>query len=115
METDAGKTYTIRDISKDVRSGGNLLAVEIVRYADNRGANSSQTPMSAVVYVEAEDGSVELFQTGNRGWRASLNANGNWQTEGFDDSVVEGSDSLCAASVRFLKARNRGIPGPPDL
>ena len=80
------KTYTIRDISKDVRSGGNLLAVEIVRYADNRGANSSQTPMSAVVYVEAEDGSVELFQTGNRGWRASLNANGNWQTEGFDDS-----------------------------
>jgi len=58
------KTYTISDISKDVRSGGNLLAVEIVRYADNRGANSSQTPMSAVVYVEAEDGSVELSRLG---------------------------------------------------
>jgi alpha-L-rhamnosidase len=80
------KTYTIRDISKDVRSGGNLLAVEIVRYANNRGANSSQTPMSAVVYVEAEDGSVELFQTGKQGWRASLNASGNWQTAEFDDS-----------------------------
>src|SRR5438045_661917 len=63
-----------------------LLAVEIVRYANNRGANSSQTPMSAVVYLEAEDGSVELFQTGNRGWRASLNASGNWKTAGFDDS-----------------------------
>jgi alpha-L-rhamnosidase len=80
------KTYTIRDISKNVKSGENLLAVEIVRYANNRGANSSQTPMSAVVYVEAEDGSVELLQTGNRGWRASLNAGGNWQTAGFDDS-----------------------------
>jgi alpha-L-rhamnosidase len=80
------KTYTIRDISKNVKSGENLLAVEIVRYANNRGANSSQTPMSAVVYVEAEDGSVELLQTGKRGWRASLNASGKWQTAGFDDS-----------------------------
>jgi alpha-L-rhamnosidase len=80
------KTYTIRDISKDVKSGGNVLAVEVVRYADNRGANSSQTPMSAVVYLESEDGSVELFQTGRQGWRATLNASGNWQAVGFDDS-----------------------------
>src|SRR5882724_8407016 len=57
------KTYTIRDISKDVKSGANVLYVEIVRYADNRGANSSQTPMNAVIYLEAEDGSMELFQT----------------------------------------------------
>jgi len=80
------KTYTIRDISKDVKSGANVLSVEIVRYVDNRAANSSQTPMSAVIYLEAEDGSVELFQTGNRGWRASVNASGNWKTAGFDDS-----------------------------
>ena len=80
------KTYMIRDISKDVKSGGNVLAVEIVRYADRRSANSSQTPMSAVLYLEAEDGSVELFQTGKQGWRASLNASGNWQAVGFDDA-----------------------------
>src|SRR5712675_3692317 len=80
------KTYTIRDISKDVKSGANVLSVEIVRYADNRGANSSQTPMSAVVYIEAEDGSLELFHSGKHGWRASLNAGGNWQTAEFDDS-----------------------------
>ncbi len=80
------KTYTIRDISEDVKSGWNVLAVEIIRYADRRGANSSQTPMSAVVYIEAEDGSVGLFQTGKQGWRASLNASGNWQAVGFDDS-----------------------------
>ena len=80
------KTYTIRDISENVKSGRNVLAVEIIRYADRRAANSSQTPMSAVVYLEAEDGSVGLFQTGKQGWRASLNASGNWQAVGFDDS-----------------------------
>jgi alpha-L-rhamnosidase len=80
------KTYTMRDISKDVKSGGNVLAVEIVRYADRRSANSSQTPMNAVVYLEAEDGSVQLFKTGKQGWRAALNAGGNWQAVGFDDS-----------------------------
>jgi len=47
-----------------VKSGENLLAVEIVRYANNRGANSSQTPMSAVVYVEGEDGSVSFSRLG---------------------------------------------------
>ena len=80
------KTYMTRDISKTVKSGGNVLAVEIVRYADRRGANRSETPMSAVVYLEADDGSVELFQTGKQGWRASLNASGNWQAIGFNDS-----------------------------
>ncbi len=75
------KTYTVRDVSKVVKSGGNVLAIEIVRYA-----NSSQTPMSAVLYLEAEDGSVELFKTGARHWRAALNAGGSWQAVGFDDS-----------------------------
>src|SRR6266481_1895697 len=77
------KTYTIRDISEDVKSGRNVLAVEIIRYSDRRAANSSQTPMSAVVYVEEKDGSVEVFHTGKQGWRASLNAGGNWQTAEF--------------------------------
>jgi alpha-L-rhamnosidase len=81
------KTYTIHDISKDIRTGGNVLAVEVVRYADRRGGNSSQTPMSAVVYLEAEDGTVALFKSGPDGWRAALNASGNWQAPGFDDGA----------------------------
>jgi len=81
------KTYTIHDISKDIKTGGNLLAVEVVRYADRRGANGSQTPMSAVVYLEAEDGSVELFKSEPNGSRAALNAGGNWQAPGFDDAA----------------------------
>src|SRR5712671_400506 len=80
------KTYAIRDISKDVKSGANILSVEVIRYSDRRAANSSQTSMSAVVYIEEKDGSVELFHTGKQGWRASLSASGNWQGVGFDDS-----------------------------
>jgi alpha-L-rhamnosidase len=79
------KTYAVREISKDIKTGGNVLAVEVVRYADRRGLNSSQTPMSAVVYLEAEDGSVQLFKSGTDGWRAALNASGDWQAAAFDD------------------------------
>ena len=75
------KTYAVRDVSEAVKSGENVLAIEIVRYA-----NSSQTPMNAALYLEAEDGSVELFKTGAPHWRAALNASGNWQAAGFDDS-----------------------------
>jgi len=80
------KTYTIHDISKDVKIGGNVLAVEVVRYAERRGGNPSQTPMSAVVYLEAEDGSVQLFKSGPDRWRAALNSSGNWQAPEFDDA-----------------------------
>lgn len=80
------KTYTVRDIAKDIQNGQNVLAVEIVRYAGRFGANSGQTPMSAVIYLEAEDGSVELFKTAPKTWRAALNASGGWQNLEFDDA-----------------------------
>ena len=76
------KTYKVRDVSKTLRSGKNLLAIEIVRYDDN----ISQIPMNAVLYVETGDGKVELFKSGAQGWRAALNANENWQTPEFNDT-----------------------------
>ena len=105
------KTYTIRDISRDVKSGGNVLAVEIVRYADNRDANKSQAPMSVVVYIEAKDGSVELFRTGKQGWRASLNAGENWQAVGFDDSSWKEAIRYVPPTSSFESAK-LGNPWP---
>src|SRR5258708_3560565 len=49
------KTYTIRDISKDVKRGENLLAVEIVRYPTDPGANTSQPPMHAQGSLTTQD------------------------------------------------------------
>jgi alpha-L-rhamnosidase len=80
------RTYTVSDISNAVKVGGNVLAVEVLRYSDPDDTSTSQTPMSAVVYLEGEDGSVNLFQTGGSGWRAALNAGGGWQAPGVDDS-----------------------------
>jgi alpha-L-rhamnosidase len=93
------KTYAVRDISHDVKTGPNVLAVEVVRYA-----NSGQTPMSAVVYLEAEDGSVELFKTEASRWRASLNAGADWQAAEFDDSSWK-------EAIRF-KGEEVGRPWP---
>jgi alpha-L-rhamnosidase len=83
------KTYTIRDVSDALRGGKNILAIEIVRYSTtgSRGPhNVAQTPMSAVLYVEASDGAVELFKSSPKSWRAALNASGNWQAGEFDDT-----------------------------
>ncbi len=80
------RTYTVSDISNAVKAGGNVLAVEVLRYSDPDDTNTSQTPMSAVVCLEAEDGSMDLFKTGGSGWRATLNAGGDWQAASFDDS-----------------------------
>lgn len=80
------RTYTVSDISNTVKVGGNVLAVEVLRYSDPDDTSTSQTPMSAVVYLEGEDGSVNLFPTGGSGWRAALNAGGDWQAPGLDDS-----------------------------
>src|SRR5215469_917210 len=80
------KTYTVLDVSKKLRSGKNLVAIEAVRYASRRDAPASQTPMSAVLYLENQDGSAKLVKTDTQNWRAMLNAGGNWQASDFDDS-----------------------------
>ena len=80
------KTYTVRDVSKEVHSGQNLLAVEVVRYLPERGQpNVSQTPMNAALYIELEHGSVEVLKSDLHGWRAKLDASGNWQATDFQD------------------------------
>lgn len=83
------KTYSVQDISKELQDGKNLLAIEVVRYREERRRgrpDDFRAPMSATVYLEYADGSSEVFKTSTRGWRATLDAKGDWQTAGFDDS-----------------------------
>jgi alpha-L-rhamnosidase len=84
------KTYAIADISKQLQPGKNLLAIEIVRYRleQRRGAPIDiQAPMSATVYVEFADGSTEVFKSSTSGWKAALDASGNWQSADFNEST----------------------------
>jgi alpha-L-rhamnosidase len=107
------KTYAFRDASKTLRAGKNVLAIEIVRYGNNNGGANhvSQTPMNAVLYVESADGTVELFKSAGEGWRASLNAGGEWQATEFDDSSWSGAVRYVMPSSGFENAE-LGNPWP---
>jgi len=96
------KTYTIQDVSKELQAGENLLAIDVVCYTEERqGPNPAQTPMSAVLYVEAADGTVEVFKSGSGAWRATLDASGNWQAPEFTDGSWK-------AAIRY-------VPPPSDF
>lgn len=83
------KTYRKADVTKGLQPGENVLALDVVNYAGLRRPGQevpSQTPMNAVLYVVYQDGSTEIFKTGQTGWRAALNAGGDWQSPAFDDA-----------------------------
>jgi alpha-L-rhamnosidase len=82
------KKYQMRDVTEQIHSGRNLLAVEVTRFArhDQQPAqNSGQMPLSAVLALIGKDGQVEVIKSGQSGWKAALNAVGNWQSAQFDD------------------------------
>src|SRR2546422_11114103 len=73
--------YMQKNITGEVKSGKNLLGIAVTRYAPrNQRAQpgNGQTPMSATLYIEMTDGSVEVFATGGKGWKSALNATGEW-------------------------------------
>jgi alpha-L-rhamnosidase len=108
------KTYTVRNVTMELRNGQNLLAVEVVRYAPERraaGANYSETPMSAVLYVDAGDGSVTIFKSSEDNWKSALDASGAWQSPEFDDATwKEAVRYVQAASMR--ESSEIGHPWP---
>ncbi len=97
------KTYAIRDVSGELRTGQNVLAIEVVHYLTGGGNRPrvSQTPMNAVLYVEATDGTIELFKSTEKGWRAALDASGSWQAPEFDDSSWSGAKRYVAPTSGF--------------
>jgi alpha-L-rhamnosidase len=107
------KTYAIRDVSSELRAGQNVLAIEVVHYLNGGGNRQrvSQTPMNAVLYVEAADGTFEVFKSTPEGWRAALNAGGSWQTTEFDDSSWNGAIRYVAPASGFENAA-LGNPWP---
>src|SRR6185437_3479896 len=76
------KTYTKVDVSKELHSGRNLLAIEVTRF---NGGNQGRTPMSAALYMEMADGSNKVIKTGDGDWKSQFNAPGEWYTASYDD------------------------------
>jgi alpha-L-rhamnosidase len=95
------KKYVERDVTSLVKQGENLLAIDITLFNIGGGesnADNSRTPMSACLYIEKQDGSVQLITTGDSGWKAALNAPEGWNQLGFQDAswpaaIPAGGDS----------------------
>ena len=98
------KMYTAHNVTSQLDSGQNLLAIEVLLYETDRrtqaAANHSQTPMSAVLHVEATDGSVQIFKSSELNWKSTLDANGAWQSAEFDDSAWKDA-------VRYVQAASQ--------
>ncbi len=84
------QTYTRKDITAELRQGSNVIGVGVTRY-NLQGAQAAvtdlHTPMSACLYIESGDGSVQLFTSSSEGWKATINPSGNWFAPNFDDSA----------------------------
>jgi alpha-L-rhamnosidase len=82
------QSYAPSDVTAQLRADKNILAVEIVRYYfpdSQTKSNESQTPMSACLIVELQDGSSVVFPS-DAHWKSFLNARGDWTAVDFDDS-----------------------------
>ncbi|PYT67898.1 MAG: hypothetical protein DMG42_25670, partial [Acidobacteria bacterium] len=96
--------YVRKNITGEVKSGKNLLAIEVTHYVSrNQRAQpgNGRSPMSATVYIEMTDGSVEVFATGRQGWKSALNATGEWFTPRFDDSSWAEAEAYVPPSSNF--------------
>jgi alpha-L-rhamnosidase len=107
-------TYEHRDVTAEMRSGKNSIAIEVTHF-DTGGAPMgkapTQSPMSACLYVVAEDGSTEVFRSESEGWKATLNAGGTWYGEDVDDSSWKAAERYAPSSNSF-GASDQGLPWP---
>ena len=112
--------YVQKNITPEILSGKNLLGIEVTRYAprNQRGpAGNGQTPMSATLYIEMTDGSVEVFATGGKGWKSSLNANGAWFIAQFEDTFWADAEAYLPPLSNFgvTKLGKPWNTGPVEL
>src|SRR5262249_33019806 len=92
------------DVTTELHNGTNVIAVEIVHYlTERRGpqTNLSQVPMNALLYAEFNDGSVQVWRSGDPNWKATLNATGSWQQPAFDDSAWQAAIPYVPPSSQF--------------
>ena len=96
--------YKRKKIAAEIQPGKNVLGIEVIHYSPrNQRAQpgNGQTPMSATLYIEMTDGSVEVFATGGKGWRSALNATGEWFKPQFDDSSWAEAEAYVPPSSNF--------------
>jgi len=83
------KKYKQIDVTSRVRSGSNLLAVEITHYVENPNgmASGDPLPMSATLVAQLTDGSIMHFVSGTGSdCKASIHAAAGWTDGAGEDA-----------------------------
>ncbi len=83
------KKYVKIDVSKQVKEGDNLLAIETTHYIVNpNGMATKETPaMSATLVMESADGAVTTYGSDTKGaWKTSLHPGNGWTSGGSEDA-----------------------------
>ena len=96
------KSYRGKDVTAALEAGKNLLAIEAIHYVVERRRgerDDSQTPMSATLSIEDEDGGLHTLTSSEHGWKATLDAKDDWQERAFDDSAWK-------EAIRYVPAAN---------
>ena len=104
------KKYVRTDVTAQVKSGANLLAIETTHYVVNpNGSGAHDAPaMSATLAIEFADGSYATFATGvDKGWKASIHA-ASWMNSPSED---ESWQPVLAYSAQ--PGMDSGDPGNP--
>jgi len=83
------KKYIQTDVTSQLKSGTNMLAVEITHYVVNPNgqATNDPPPMSATLIAQFADGSVVHFASDTKsGWKTSIRPGSNWMTSSEEDA-----------------------------
>ena len=97
-------TYEEQDVSPDLHDGDNVVAVEVTHFnvsSRQLGAADTQTPMSMCLYIVYRDGKTELLSSASPGWKASLNAQGNWFAPATSDEQWKGAERFPSHTDAF--------------
>ena len=113
------KKYQRTDVTSQVRSGANLLAIQTTHYIVNpNGMATNEMPaMSATLVVQLADGSVVHFVSGadsasGTGWTASLSPADNWFANSDPDASWKPVIPYAPASG--MMAEPLGNPWPTE-
>ena len=83
------KKYVQTDVTSQLKSGTNILAIEITHYVVNPNgqATNDPPPMSATLIAQLTDGSVVHFASDAKsGWKTSIRQGSNWMMSTDEDA-----------------------------
>ena len=105
-------TYVRADVTAAMHTGENLLAIGVTRYKTAGGTSTStQTPMSAVLYLRYTDGTTQLLTSSDAGWKAQLDAAGSWYEPAVADAGWPAAQPYMPSSDPFGSTET-GRPWP---